>query len=93
MPSGRRAWLRSAKTGAGYEEWSTKDSWAIIVRSTAWRKPSTSKVPSESPNESRLMLARLQADPSTNRNSEHGFDALMRPDAGHVCQELIVVSN
>ena len=25
--------------------------------------------------------------------SEHGFDALMRPEFGHVCQELIVVSN
>src|SRR3954453_10254066 len=24
--------------------------------------------------------------------SEHGFDALIRPDAGHVCQSLIVVS-
>ena len=24
--------------------------------------------------------------------SEHGFDALMRPDAGHVCHSLIVVS-
>ena len=24
--------------------------------------------------------------------SEHGFDALIRPDAGHVCHSLIVVS-
>ena len=24
--------------------------------------------------------------------SEHGFDALIRPDAGQVCQSLIVVS-
>src|SRR5829696_6619801 len=40
----------------------------------------------------RLSDARLQAELSTCMYSEHGFDALMRPDAGEVCQSLIVVS-
>ena len=29
---------------------------------------------------------------SRNMYSEHGFDALIRPEAGQVCQSLIVVS-
>src|SRR5688500_3293859 len=40
----------------------------------------------------RLREARLHAESSTCMYSEHGFDALMRPDTGHVCQSLIVVS-
>ena len=40
----------------------------------------------------RLSDARLQAESSTCMYSEHGFDALMRPDTGQVCQSLIVVS-
>src|SRR4051794_8069034 len=40
----------------------------------------------------RLSDARLQAESSTCMYSEHGFEALMRPEAGHVCQSLIVVS-
>ena len=40
----------------------------------------------------RFSDARLQAESSTCMYSEHGFDALMRPDAGHVCHWLIVVS-
>ena len=30
---------------------------------------------------------------SRNMNSEHGFEALIRPDVLHVCQRLIVESN
>src|SRR5262249_57142586 len=41
----------------------------------------------------RFRLARLQALSSRCMYSEHGFDALMRPLFGHVCQALIVVSN
>src|SRR5579862_753273 len=40
----------------------------------------------------RFTLARLQAVSSKNMYSEHGFDALMRPEFGHVCQRLIVES-
>ena len=40
----------------------------------------------------RLMLARLQAESSRNMYSEQGFEALIRPEFGQVCQRLIVVS-
>ncbi len=40
----------------------------------------------------RLIEARLQAESSTCMYSEHGFDALMRPDTGQVCHSLMVVS-
>ena len=40
----------------------------------------------------RLSDARLHALSSMDMYSEHGFDALMRPVFGSVCQVLIVVS-
>src|SRR5262245_48536715 len=40
----------------------------------------------------RLSEARLHAESSRCMYSEHGFDALMRPELGHVCHALIVVS-
>src|SRR5215212_4861337 len=40
----------------------------------------------------RFSDARLQAESSTCMYSEHGFDALMRPETGEVCHWLIVVS-
>src|SRR4051794_23108546 len=40
----------------------------------------------------RLIDARLQAESSTCMYSEHGFDALMRPEFGHVCHSLMTVS-
>ena len=40
----------------------------------------------------RLIEARLQAESSTCMYSEQGFDALIRPDSGQVCQRLMVVS-
>src|SRR5580704_1230922 len=51
-----------------------------------------SKDPSSRRNLVRLTLERLQAVSSRNMYSEHGFDALMRPVFGHVCQRLIVES-
>src|SRR4051812_4285368 len=51
-----------------------------------------SKFPSSSMNFIRLSDARLHAELSRCMYSEHGFDALIRPDAGHVCHSLIVVS-
>src|SRR5262245_5841337 len=41
----------------------------------------------------RLIDARLQLVSSRNMNSEHGFEALIRPEFGTVCHLLIVVSN
>src|SRR6476619_886877 len=60
--------------------------------STARRKLATSKLPSASRNVIRFRLARLHAELSRCMYSEHGFDPLIRPDAGHVCHSLIVVS-
>src|SRR3984957_18607972 len=48
--------------------------------------------PSSRRNLVRLTLARLQAVSSRNMYSEHGFDALMRPEFGHVCHLLMVES-
>src|SRR5882672_3947163 len=62
----------------------------------AWRKPSTSNVwwpsPSSRRNFVRLIDARLHAVSSRNMYSEHGFDALIFPEFGQVCQRLIVES-
>src|SRR5215218_8219240 len=40
----------------------------------------------------RFSEARLQAESSRCMYSEHGFEALIRPEFGHVCHALIVVS-
>src|SRR3954463_10042307 len=42
---------------------------------------------------SRFIEARLQAVSSRNMYSEHGFDAMIGPEAGQVCQSLIDVWN
>src|ERR1700730_13763861 len=44
-------------------------------------------------NASRGRGAILQAGSSKNKDSEHGLDALIGPDAGQVCQSLTVVWN
>jgi hypothetical protein len=62
------------------------------MMSTVCSKASTSKLPSGRRNFMRFSEARLHALSSTCMYSEHGFDALMRPDAGDVCHWLIVVS-
>src|SRR5919206_3109305 len=67
-------------------------SWARNTMSTAWLKRSTSNDPSGRRNFMRFSDARLHAESSTCMYSEHGLDALMRPEAGHVCHWLIVVS-
>src|SRR4051794_24285662 len=60
--------------------------------STAWLKRLTSNEPSGRRNFMRFSDARLQAESSTCMYSEHGLDALMRPEFGDVCHWLIVVS-
>src|SRR5215471_9558658 len=44
-------------------------------------------------NASRLSEARLHAVSSRNMYSEHGLEARIWPDAGQVCQSLMVVWN
>ena len=60
--------------------------------STACEKRSVSNDPSGRRNFIRFSDARLQAESSTCMYSEHGLDALMRPEFGDVCHWLIVVS-
>src|SRR5687767_8324214 len=60
--------------------------------STACENLSVSKDPSGRRNFIRFSDARLQAESSTCMYSEHGLDALMRPEFGDVCHWLIVVS-
>ena len=60
--------------------------------STACSNSATSKLPSSRRNFIRLSEARLQAESSTCMYSEHGFEALIRPDSGQVCQRLMMVS-
>ncbi len=55
-------------------------------------KPATSKRPSSLRNAIRLSEARLQAVSSRNMYSEHGLEALIRPEFGQVCHSLMVVS-
>src|SRR5918994_4504365 len=62
------------------------------ITSTACEKSSTSNVPSALRNFIRLSDARLQAESSTCMYSEHGLDALIRPELGHVCQRLMIES-
>src|SRR5919199_690328 len=70
----------------------TMISCARKTMSTVCSKASTSKVPSWRRNFMRFSDARLHALSSTCMYSEHGLDALMRPEFGDVCHWLIVVS-
>src|SRR6478672_4677737 len=65
---------------------------AVMMNSTAFAKSAASKVSSSLRNFSRLRLARLQDELSSDMYSEHGLDAVMRPVSGLVCQSLIVSS-
>src|SRR5215831_5157556 len=52
--------------------------------------PSPAGEGEEPRNASRFSEARLHAVSSRNMYSEHGFDALIGPEAGQVCQSLMV---
>src|SRR3954466_10138193 len=60
--------------------------------SHACENASTSNSPSSRRNFIRFSDARLHAELSRCMYSEHGFDALIRPEFGEVCHALIVVS-
>src|SRR3954451_17257928 len=61
--------------------------------STTCSNASVSKVPSSLRNFMRLIDARLQAESSTCMYSLQGLDALIRPEFGHVCHSLMIVSD
>src|SRR5215213_488247 len=65
---------------------------AVMISSTAFTKFRESKVPSSLRNFMRFSDARLHELLSRLMYSEHGFDALIRPVSGLVCQSLIVSS-
>src|SRR3954470_6238350 len=67
-------------------------SWARKTMSTACSNDATSNMPSGRRNFIRFSDARLHAESSTCMYSLHGLEALMRPEFGHVCHWLIVVS-
>src|SRR5918999_3989083 len=76
----------------GYWAIITEISRTMVQRRTAWAKPATSKPPSSLRKATRFKDARLHAVSSRNMYSEHGLDALIRPEAGQVCHSLMVVS-
>src|SRR4051794_16200468 len=65
---------------------------AVMISSTALAKSGASNVSSSRRNFSRFSEARLQEELSSDMYSEHGFDAVIRPVSGFVCQSLIVSS-
>src|SRR3954470_1737235 len=65
---------------------------AVMISSTALANSSASKVSSSLRNLSRFSDARLQEELSSDMYSEHGFDAVIRPVSGLVCQSLMVSS-
>ena len=71
---------------------STEISSTMVHSRTACSKLSTSKLAvSLSWKASRFSEARLQAVSSRNMYSEHGLEPRMGPEAGQVCQSLMVV--
>ena len=65
---------------------------AVMISSTALVNSAESKVSSSRRNLSKLSEARLHEELSRLMYSEHGFDAVIRPVSGLVCQSLIVSS-
>src|SRR3954471_13598475 len=65
---------------------------AVMISSTACANSSASKVSSSLRNLSRFSDARLHEELSSDMYSEHGFDAVIRPVSGLVCQSLMVSS-
>src|SRR3954466_12674319 len=65
---------------------------AVMINSTALANSGASNVSSSRRNFSRFSEARLQEELSSDMYSEHGFDAVIRPVSGFVCQSLIVSS-
>src|SRR6187200_1731168 len=65
---------------------------AVMITSTAFANRSASKVLSSLRNFNRFSDARLHEELSSDMYSEQGFDAVIRPVSGLVCQSLMVSS-
>src|SRR3954466_6857509 len=92
MPSWRNARVVSPIASVGKSAKEIEMSIAVMTSSTERTKSSTRNVLSSPRNFMRFSDARLQLELSRCRYSEHGVDAVMRPDSGEVCQSLIVSS-
>src|ERR1044072_9037911 len=92
MPSWGDLRVVSAIGSVGKSAKQMEMSIAVITSSTERLNRSASNLPSARRNFIRFSDARLQLELSRCRYSLHGFDAVIRPDSGQVCQSLIVSS-
>src|SRR4028118_654169 len=92
MPSWRNARVVSPIGSVGKSAKQIEMSIAVMMTSTAFANLLASNVPSSRRNFMRLSEARLQEELSSDMYSLHGFEAVMRPDSGVVCQSLMVSS-
>src|ERR671932_2767068 len=92
MPSWRYARVVFPIGSVGKSAKQIEMSIAVMTSSTALTKFLASNVPSSLRNFMRLSDARLHELLSRLMYSEHGFEALIRPVSGLVCQSLIVSS-
>src|SRR3954447_9464288 len=92
MPSWRYARVVSPMASVGKSAKQIEMSIAVMMNSTALAKRSESNVSSSLRNFMRLSDARLHEELSRCMYSLHGFEAVIRPLSGQVCQSLIVPS-
>src|SRR3954471_1711739 len=92
MPSWRYARVVSPIFTVGKSAKQIEMSIAVMMNSTLLTNFSTSKPPSALRNFSRFSEARLHDESSSDMYSEHGFEAVIRPVSGLVCQSLMVSS-
>src|SRR5690349_4581395 len=92
MPSWRKSRVVLPIGSVGKSAKQIEMSIAVMMISTALPNSFASNVPSSRRNVMRFSDARLQLELSRLMYSEHGFDAVMRPDSGLVCQSLMVSS-
>src|SRR5262245_48415925 len=92
MPSWRYLRVVSPIASVGKSAKQIEMSIAVMTSSTTFEKVTESKVSSSRRNFMRLSDARLHDELSRCMYSLHGFDAVIRPDSGQVCQSLIVSS-
>src|SRR4051794_37026089 len=92
MPSWRKRRGVSPIGSGGEAAEQNEKSLAVMTSSTTLAMVTASKVPSSFRNFIRFSDARLHEELSRCMYSEHGFDAVIRPDSGQVCQSLIVPS-
>src|SRR5437764_13250803 len=92
MPSWRYARVVSPIACVGKSAKQIEMSIAVMITSTAFANFVASNVSSSFKNFIRLSEARLHEELSSDMYSLHGFDAVMRPVSGLVCQSLVVSS-